>query len=48
MRKNYLLQVTIENENIPFHVALFTNGVLEEAYSELFSKIRHSRQRRIN
>lgn len=34
------MQVTIEDENIPFHTAFFTNGIFEEVYTELFTLIR--------
>ena len=41
IRKCYLLKVTIKNEDLPWHTAMFTNGVEEEAYLELFEQIRY-------
>jgi|ERR1700723_491242 len=40
LRKFYVLQVTIEKENIPFHTTYFTTGIIEEVYTELFSLIK--------
>jgi hypothetical protein len=40
LRKVYLLQVTIENQDIPFHTTIFTISTVDEVYCDLFDYIR--------
>ena len=40
LSKVYVLQLTIENESVPFHTAIFPISMIEEAYFELFNLIK--------